>query len=168
MLFDKMNKDAHISKCGKHRYSLTRVWGDKYKLLTWLMLNPSTADHTVDDPTIRRCVGFAKDWGYGGIEVVNLFSYRATEPKKLLKCKEPNDRESDATLWVVLSCWPVVCAWGSWGDKFPARVGEVKDFIYTCVGIPDHILCLGTTKSGQPKHPLYVASKTKPVPFSVE
>lgn len=84
-----MIKSAIISECGKYRYSLSRIWDENKANVLFIMLNPSTADGDVDDPTIRRCIGFAKSWGYGGIYVGNLFAYRATDPKELLKVENP-------------------------------------------------------------------------------
>ena len=80
-----MIKSAEISPCGLYRYSLTRKWEAWKGTVNFIMLNPSTADAQEDDPTIRRCIGFAKAWGYGGIVVTNLFAYRATNPKELKK-----------------------------------------------------------------------------------
>ncbi len=155
-------KDAVISKDGKHRYSLTRSWESDYKKICFCMLNPSVADATIDDPTIKRCCGFAKLWGFHGIEVVNLFAYRATEPRELLKVPYPVGHENDAHIWVAASCWPVVAAWGSWGDKFPERVQEVLGALRCCAG---KVSCLGVTKGGQPKHPLYLAADTQLMEF---
>lgn len=85
-----MDKGAIISGCGKYRYSLWRTWDKKLPKVMFIMLNPSTADAYEDDPTIRRCINFAKSWGYGGIVVGNLFAYRATNPKKLILIDDPS------------------------------------------------------------------------------
>ena len=82
-------KGATISDCGKYRYWLTRIWNDSKLKILWIMLNPSTADENEDDPTIRRCIGFAKQWGYGGICVANLYAYRATDKTALSKVTDP-------------------------------------------------------------------------------
>lgn len=86
---------AGISECGTYRYWLCREWSPGLDSLVWLMLNPSTADATQDDPTIRRCMGFARRWGYGGITVVNLYAYRATNPRDLLTAADPVGPEND-------------------------------------------------------------------------
>ena len=74
---------ALLSSCGTYRYRLWRYWHTEREPLIFIMLNPSTADAMQDDPTIRKCIGFAKRLGFGGIEVVNLFAYRATDPRDL-------------------------------------------------------------------------------------
>lgn len=82
---DGMTRDAVLSPCGTYRYRLTRLWDKTLPVLGWIMLNPSTADASVDDPTIRKCVGFAKRGGFGSIVVTNLFAFRATDPRELKK-----------------------------------------------------------------------------------
>ena len=93
-----------------------------------MMLNPSTADSTLDDPTIRRCIGFAKAWEYGALEVVNLFSYRATKVPDLKKAAVSNGAESDAHLQAAISgASLVVAAWGNHGTA--ERVRAVLEMI---------------------------------------
>lgn len=91
-----IQKEASISGCGRYRYALHRWWGHG-TTLGFIMLNPSTADADIDDPTIRRCMGFARDFGYDGIRVFNLYAYRATKPADLWKADEPTggDRNDD-------------------------------------------------------------------------
>lgn len=148
---------ADISPCGTYRYSLSRRWSQKGKILTWCMLNPSTADSSVDDPTIRKCVGFSKRLGYSGIKVVNLFALRATNPKELKRHEDPvgpwnidvlNNLKGD-----------VVVAWGGSLPKISEtqRVKATVFFSGTC----DELLCLGRTQSGEPRHPLMLSYKTK-------
>src|SRR5262245_19133112 len=88
-------KEALISPCGLYRYWLTRTWDNSLRRVCWVMLNPSTADAEQDDPTIRRCVGFARSWGAGGIIVVNLFAFRASDPKALLRAADPVGPDND-------------------------------------------------------------------------
>ena len=88
-LFENQNRRAIVSACGKYRYRLSRMWDSKKPCVLFIMLNPSTADHEKDDNTIRRCISFAKSWGYGGLYVGNLFPYRATKPEELLTVKDP-------------------------------------------------------------------------------
>jgi hypothetical protein len=87
----KINHSATLSECGLYRFTLERSWASDLKKpwLGWIMLNPSTADASVDDPTIRRCMGFATDWGFGGIAVRNLFNLRTKDPLDLLKSAAP-------------------------------------------------------------------------------
>ncbi len=78
-----MKSDAELSKCRAYRYALWRTWDESKPFAMFVGLNPSTADELEDDPTIRRCINFSKLWGYGGLCMVNLFAYRATDPTAL-------------------------------------------------------------------------------------
>lgn len=152
-----MQKSATLSNCEKYRYELRRTWGPLSAVLPIIMLNPSTADDTLDDPTIRRCVRFAQDSKYGGISVFNLFSFRATSPDEMKKEPDPIGPYNDHILIEVLSIaaeqrQPVLCAWGSHGD-FKGRSQTFMGWA-RILGTPT--ICLGMTKSGQPRHPLYV------------
>lgn len=162
-----MISGAVISECGKYRYSLTREWDDGPRAL-FIILNPSIADALIDDPTIRRCIGFAQSFAFeqkitdcvGSLEVVNLFAFRATDPKDMAAAKArgvdivgpENDRHiieaaSRASL--------VVAAWGA--DKLaPLRSVSIRKLV-----APHELHCLGKSKSGAPKHPLYLASNTE-------
>lgn len=148
-----IEKSARLSECGMYRYSLSRYWGPK-RGLVFVMLNPSTADASTDDPTIRRCMGFARREGNDGILVLNLYAYRATDPKALLSCTDAVGPENDGYLSMALTeqarrGTPVVAAWGA--NARPDRVGQVLSLV---PGVDWR--CLGTTKQGAPKHPLYV------------
>lgn len=149
-----MNKSATFSPCGKYRYILRREWDDKKPQLCWIMLNPSTADANIDDPTIRRCMDFSMIWEYGGIHVVNLFGWRATNPAELLKVEDPIGPDNDSIILRYTNC-PIVVAWGSWG-AYNNRDKAIWDLLNR-----SDIKCLGTTRMGQPRHPLYIAKKTK-------
>lgn len=147
-------KDAILSNDGVYRYNLIREWDAINPSMLFVMLNPSTADAVEDDPTIRRCMGFARREDCGMIEVVNLFAYRATDPKELKKTDTPlvgvdNDEiiqlaaeESDI----------IVCAWGTNGTLN----GRNKEVISLLQSVGKPIMCLGKTKDGHPKHPLYL------------
>jgi hypothetical protein len=131
-----------------HRYLLVRRWGSG-PLLTWIMLNPSTADAFTDDPTIRRCTGFARRDGYDGIQVLNLFALRATDPGGLRGHEDPVGLYNDR----FLAEYPraaVVAAWGTHG-RFNDRDLAVAERMAEA-GIA--LLCLGVTREGHPKHPL--------------
>jgi hypothetical protein len=157
-----MQRDALISECGLYRYRLSRTWGDE-RPACFIMLNPSTADATQDDPTIRRCIGFARAWGCGGIVVVNLFALRATDPRELYKHESPIGPENDSHIRAaVIECDPVVCAWGVCGT-FRRRDEEVAALIRSS-GLPWG-KCLGVTRDGHPRHPLYVAGGTPLIDF---
>lgn len=148
------NSGAIISKCGQYRYLLWRVWDESKPYVGWVMLNPSTADATQDDPTIRRCIGFTKAWGYGGIRVANLYAYRAAKPSELWKQDDPYGPDNARYLRMLREGCPlVVAAWGANADPGDARraVRELAP-----------LFALGLTKHGQPRHPLYVAGGTMP------
>ena len=111
-----LKKSAEISECGQYRYRLSRRWGPGLPTL-FIMLNPSTADAEIDDPTIRRCMGFAKSWGRDGIEVVNLFAFQATSPKDMQTAADPVGPENEVHVEeAVAECFEVICAWGAHGS----------------------------------------------------
>lgn len=151
---------AVISECGRYRYELVRRWGPG-PLLEFIMLNPSTADASVDDPTIRRCIAFAKRWGYGGIVVRNLYAYRATHPGVLVNLDDPIGPENrDYLSRTDADC--TIVAWGAdpaaviWWNGYP--------FGWQRTGIQRPVLfCLGTNENGSPKHPLYVPADRTPI-----
>ena len=159
-----MISSAQLSPDGLYRYRLTRAWDGGLvgarPAVTWVMLNPSTADHQADDPTIRRCVAFAKTWGYGGIEVVNLFALRATDPAELLRHADPVGLENDEHLRVVASDAGrlIVCAWGA-HRAAKARGAQVLALLGATAR------CLRRTKSGAPEHPLYLPGTLVAVAF---
>jgi hypothetical protein len=154
---------AEISDCGHYRYRLWRRW-DARGAVAFLMLNPSTADASTDDPTIRRCMRFARSWGYGSLEVVNLFAWRCSSRVVLLTVPDPIGPLNDAAIpGVVGAADGVVCAWGAWGQGVDGiartRARVVMELLRGCVSA-SRIWCLGTTASGHPRHPLYVPAKT--------
>lgn len=161
---------ALFSKCKKYRYALWRSWDDDSGLfkqtgekannkIVFIGLNPSTADETKDDPTVRRCKGFAKRWGYGGMVMLNIFAYRATDPKDMMSCQKPVGELNDQAIVEIARKFDnVVCCWGTHGDY--KRRGF---FVY---GLLDEktecrIDCLGCTTNGHPKHPLYLGKNTE-------
>jgi hypothetical protein len=145
--------EAEISDCGRYRYRLSRWWGDG-PALPFVMLNPSTADASLDDPTIRRCIGFARREGCGGILVANRYGYRATDPDELRAVADPFGPGNDAALLhIALSAGesgqPIVCAWGAKGGT-ESRTASIL------LRGGARLVCLGMTKDGHPRHPLYV------------
>lgn len=148
--------DATISECGEYRYDLTRVWDERRGLVAFLMLNPSTADGESDDPTIRRCVSFAQREGYGGLLVVNLYGLRATDPSQLWHHADPIGVGNDRHLRHVAQSVPsVVCAWGA-----NAPMNRVNYVVTELKGLGTRLLCLGKTRTGAPRHPLYLRKDT--------
>ena len=159
-----MQRDALFSPCGMYRYRLARRWSDR-PALTFVMLNPSTADAAVDDPTIRRCIGFARREEAGGIVVVNLYGYRATDPDLLRCVKDPFGPGNDLALGEALSqaaLSRVVCAWGADGRLR----GGVPPFIAMARHSGACLVALGFTRDGHPKHPLYVSADQPFIEFT--
>ena len=159
------NRGATLSLDGVYRYRLSRCWGNGPKA-TFIMLNPSTADAMQDDPTIRRCIGFARAWGMGGLYVGNLFAYRATKPEAMLAAPDPVGPENrDHLEWLCYRAAKnggvVVCAWGAHGGYME----QDKTFLGWMDGLAIQPMCLGATKGGAPRHPLYVAGATPLVPY---
>lgn len=146
-----MNRSAKISPCGRYRLELRRVW-EAGPEAAFIMLNPSTADAEVDDPTIRRCISFAIREGCGSIAVANLFAFRATKPTDLASCSDPVGGDSaEAALGAVVGrCDVIICAWGSAAIAADRAAQFARKYSHR------ELFCLGTTKSGAPKHPLYV------------
>ncbi len=156
---DYISKGADLSYDRVYRYSLYREWSKSKSMIMFIGLNPSTADENEDDPTIRRCVKFAKDWGHGGIYMLNLFALRTKDPKILLKHPSPVGQKNDFILKeIATDCLTIVAAWGTKGN-YLNRDKEV-------ISIMPLMHCLGITKDGHPKHPLYLSKDTKRISFT--
>ncbi len=154
-----------LSDCGKYRYALWRDipprLGELRPIGTCLfvMLNPSTADASEDDPTIRRCIGFAERWGFARLAVGNLFAFRATDPRDLGRTDDPVGPDNYSWLErLVAEAGTVVAAWGASAGS--AGRGEHLGFL------PDETQCLGLTKAGHPRHPLYVRGDAELIPYA--
>lgn len=160
-IFDS-NSGAVLSQCGKYRYELWRVWDDTKPKVLFVMLNPSTADAANNDPTIRRCIGFAKSWGYGGVMVGNLFALRATDPAELKKIEYNEehyyhaDQNAQHLNKMAFECKLIVYAWGN----CPVKNHHENPLV--SFGNLHH---LGLTKKGNPRHPLYVPKIVKLVAY---
>lgn len=159
---------AVFSPCGTYRYQLRREWGDG-EGVAWLMLNPSTATAEEDDPTIRKCVGFSKRWGFGRMVVVNLFALRSTDPRALAKNTDPVGVHNDYHILKALTpCPQVICAWGCQQHlttpALKARPARVMDLIQREI-VACTPMCLGLRKDGAPRHPLMLAYETERVNF---
>ena len=143
-----IKKSAVFSPCRKYRYSLTRSWNSAEDCVLFIGLNPSIADEINDDPTLIRCINFAKDWGYGGLIMVNLFAYMSTHPTDLKKAKLPIGKNNNKhILKNHQKSQLTIAAWGNDGH-FLKRDKEVLRII-------NNPMCLNINKSGQPAHPLY-------------
>lgn len=152
-----LENDAVISECGKYLYLLRRVWDFKKPRSLFVMLNPSTADARQDDPTIRSCVRLASGLGYGSMEVVNLFGLRATDPAELERALDPiGPKNADVGDAAINRCDVVICAWGA--HHMAER--RARDTVSWVRGWKPAAYCLGQTKHGSPKHPLYIKSDT--------
>ncbi len=152
------DKGALVSGNGKYRYNLWREWEQpntaivKKSWCVFIMLNPSTADGQLDDPTIRKCVGFARLWKYQKLVVVNLFAGRATKPADLFKMDDPIGSHNSHHIRETLDdAGIVVCAWGIHGG-FMAQDKAVMGLLDEAGVTP---YALGLTKDGFPRHPLY-------------
>jgi hypothetical protein len=153
---------AVLSPCRRYRYRLWRSWGDLEKRVAFVMLNPSTADESKDDPTIRKCVGFAKRWGFGALDVVNLFAWRSTDPDGLLDAADPVGPDNDKMVRAVFDgADRVVLAWGSHGAKIRKMVhARVRSgSLLSCSTTDDHGT-LGYCADLSPRHPLMLAYAT--------
>ena len=157
-----METGATFSPCRRWRYSLWRIWSKDARTATFIGLNPSTADETQDDPTIRRCIAYARAWAYGGVIMVNLFALRSTDPKVLYQHANPVGGYNDATILdVTRDAGIVVAAWGAHGELR----GEGSRVVAMLDEHGVRLHCLGTTKGGHPKHPLYLRADLQPVPY---
>jgi len=155
-----VRRAASFDRTRSYRYSLRREWNPALPSITFVMLNPSTADAKRDDPTIRRCMAFARSWGYGGLEVVNLFAWRASTPAALRTAPDPVGPRNDRVLRAVArSASDVLLAWGNHGS-LRGRGETVCEMLVRARTAP--LLCLGMTAAGQPRHPLYVRGTTRP------
>jgi hypothetical protein len=155
-----MKMTAVLSEDRLYRYSLTRIWDDTLHLVMFIGLNPSTADETINDPTITRCIGYAKDWGYGGLIMANLFAFRSTDPKVLKSVKNPvGPHNNEWLLNLTNQSKLIVAAWGTHGVLFN-RDQEVKKMI-------SDLHYLELSKHNHPKHPLYLKKILIPKKFDI-
>ena len=134
---------------GDYHYSLSRIWDEARPMITFVLLNPSTADAQRLDPTLRRCVSFAKREGYGGMVILNLYAFRTKSPKLMKAAVDPVGPENDLVL--AGATGTVVAGWGNSAD--PERVTQA-------VALLPPLRALGINEGGQPTHPLYVLGDT--------
>ena len=153
-----MIRSALFDPTAAYRYFLDRNWARLYtpgpERVTWIMLNPSTADAFKEDPTIKRCMSFSTLWGYDSLAVVNLYAYRATNPKRLLEISDPVGPDNLKHIkQAIEGSRLVIAAWGAFKLGVPESLRSTLQ--------DSSLFCLGTTKDGHPKHPLYVKAATQ-------
>lgn len=164
-----MVKGAIFSPNGKYRYSLTREWDKELPKITFLMLNPSTADGTTDDPTVNKCISYAQSWGYGGLIVVNLFAHISTDPRGLFNSNNPTGgfRNFDEINAMAKQCDKVICAWGH--SDIISRLDPSSYYVKNLTKvIKDKLYYIEMSVDGvTPKHPLYLSSSIQPIKFNL-
>lgn len=167
-LFDEVPGDAsgaEISECGLYRYHLYRAWDWSLPVVAFVMLNPSTADASEPDPTMTRCKNFAKDWGFGGFVIVNLFALRSTDPDALKAAADPVGPRNDASIRETLaSVQMVVLGWGA-HSMIEKRVEAVMAIVRDSGKVPHY---LKLTKDGHPGHPLFLLGSLRPIPMEAQ
>ncbi|MFN8552623.1 MAG: DUF1643 domain-containing protein [Candidatus Obscuribacterales bacterium] len=159
----ELESGAIFNRTRRYRYKLWRKWDKQKPQVVFLMLNPSKADAEKNDQTIRTCIGMATRFGFGSLEVVNLFALCATYPEELRQARDPVGKLNDGyILESVSSAEQVILAWGNHGELL-GRSAEVLDLIS---GYDQKLLCLGATKRAQPRHPLYTPTDRILRPYS--
>lgn len=159
-----IHRSARFDRTGQYRYQLDRRWDDALPAIALIMLNPSRADHQQDDPTLHRCIRLAQEWQYGRLTVVNLFAYCTSSPKVLKTVDDPVGLENDDTILQVCKQAPrILVAWGNAGTLHQ-RDRTVLELLAPW---RDRLCCLGVTRTGQPRHPLYIPRQTQPQPWEI-
>lgn len=153
-----MEKSAILSADRKYRYVLTRIWDEKKPTVVFIGLNPSTADEEVDDETIRKCIGYAKRWGYGKLIMVNLFAFRSTDSSMLKRVEDPVGPDNDSYIQKCVSESNLVIA--CWGNH-----GKLLNRDKALMGSLPNLVCLKRNKNGTPHHPLYLSKDITPMPY---
>lgn len=154
-----MEKKANISKDKIYRYTLSRTWDSTKPTVLFIGLNPSIADENIDDPTITRCINFARDWGYGTLLMANLFAFRSTYPKEIYLIDDPIGKDNDH---YILECVKqsdlIIACWGNNGT-YMDREKIIKELV-------PNLYCLQKNKNGTPHHPLRLPRDINPIPFN--
>lgn len=155
-----MERYATLSEDGLYRYTLHRRWNYDLPVLSWCCLNPSTANHLVDDNSTNRMIDFSRAFGYGGLDLFNIFGLISTDPAGLVAAEDPIGPDNDRYLLAIPAGEPLICAWGAsvphyWRHRPAVLVEQLR-----VKGVELHHL--GLTKEGHPRHPLYLRGDTKP------
>lgn len=166
-------KLANFSPCRRWRYTLSRIFpldllqrGDRSnQFIQFIGLNPSTADETTDDNTIRLCMGYGARWGFGGMVMTNLFAWRDTDPRKMKLVEEPVGQHNDAHLFEVANfAGLILCCWGNHGSHLN-RAEKVLSILTSTDALRRKLHHIGMTSEGQPRHPLYLKKDLQPTPM---
>ena len=153
-----MYRYAHIPPGGRYRYRLERIWDAALAPVAFVGLNPSTADGSTDDPTLRRMMGFAREWGYGGVIVVNLFALRCTDPGAIRAAADPVGPENDRQILKAANkAGRVIAAWGT--------RGSFMDRDRVCMDLVGPVWCIRRTAGGYPSHPSRLKGGLTPIPY---
>jgi hypothetical protein len=161
----RMRSGAVFDRSEHYRYTLWRKWDDAAPRILFVMLNPSRANEEINDQTIRTCIGFAMHQNFGSMEVVNLFAYRTSDPRMLMRARNPIGEENDA--FILEGCQrssTIVLAWGNHGKHLDRSNSVISDLVRQTT---QDLVCLGTTKEGFPRHPLYVKRTTDLTPYLI-
>jgi hypothetical protein len=165
-----MKTAAEFSADRRYRWWLSREWDEGGTWCAFIGLNPSTADENADDPTIRRCINFARSWGHNGLLMLNLYAYRATDPREMWDAQNKGisisgvqNYFSDLILRPTTQFPQVsrlIAAWGTGGGE------RGKEFGIAARMVGVKLDCLMKTKHGHPQHPLYLPSGLLPEPWN--
>lgn len=152
--------EAVFSGDGRYRYWLAREWDASLPRIAWIMLNPSTADTRRNDPTVERVEGFSTRWGFGSYVVVNLYAFKATDPREMMRAENPAGLPLNADYLAEAMREPcVMLAWGAhggeWARQFAATIPLLRQGMTPA-------FVLGVNADGSPKHPLYLKGNTRP------
>ncbi len=148
---------ALFSTCRQYRYTLWRIWDNSKPYACWIGLNPSTADEIENDPTVRRCIDYSKQWQFGGMFMMNAFAYRSTDPEKMKAIADPVGPDNDRWLVEIANnSGLVLAAWGNHAAHMD-RGKKVLDMLQT------NVFCLKLNSNGQPAHPLYLRKSLTPI-----
>lgn len=156
-LFEDVTRGAVFSDCKQYRYELFRIWDSTLPKVLFIMLNPSDADAKEDDPTIRRCINFAKSWGFGGLRVGNIFPYISSNPD-VLKSVQDFHHEVNRLHLARMAQDAAIIVYGYGNSPIATNAIPLIE--------RENTYCLKINKSGTPQHPLYVKGDTKPIPFN--
>jgi hypothetical protein len=162
-----MIRTAELNPERTYRYLLGRQWNHGLNLLTFIMLNPSTADENVDDPTIRRCIGYGQALNFDGLYIVNLFAYRSKNPGDLLKVPDPigNPNNDYWIKFAIMHSSLVIAAWGSSEPMIRQNTRFRKYEVEKLVN--KDIYCLRFNRDGNPSHPLMLPNGLQPKIYKI-